>query len=496
MMADARGRRPRTLWRSVLSSLLLTVTALQAAAAPADWSGLPDRLQQILAAHEAPGDGVGVYVHAVGAPQPLVSVNAAAAFNPASTIKLLTTWVGLEELGPAWTWPTEVYLQGELERGVLSGDLVIKGYGDPYLTTERLWLLLRKLRLRGLRTITGDLVIDNGYFADEYGDPADFDGDGLRAYNVFPDAFLVNFQALRLFFEPDPARNGVRVFADPMPANLALENRLQLRSGRCGGFRNGVALDLEGGSARDRLIISGRYGGNCNLYSMTRSVLTGPTFAYGVFRALWEELGGVLEGTLRVAPGLIQPDPAEQGPALFTRIESPALAEVITSINKYSNNVMSRHLFLTLAATTFEPPATLANARRAAALALRRRGLDFVELRLDNGAGLSRNTRIAAQSLGSLLLAASDSPWMPEFVSSLSLAGMDGTLRKRFRDDATTGRMHLKTGRLQDVYATAGYVHARSGRDYVVVILQNYPDADRGPGEEAQAALLRWVYEQ
>ncbi|MEE4186604.1 MAG: D-alanyl-D-alanine carboxypeptidase/D-alanyl-D-alanine-endopeptidase [Gammaproteobacteria bacterium] len=486
----------RFLWPAALCCALLTVVATRASAEPAAWSPLPERLRQILTAHDAPADGVGVYVHAVGAPAPLVSVNAAAPFNPASTIKLLTTWVGLEELGPAWRWPTEVYIRGDLQRGVLDGDLIIKGYGDPYLTTERLWLLLRELRLRGLRTIQGDLVIDNGYFADEYGDPADFDGDGLRAYNVFPDAFLVNFQALRLFFEPDPARNGVRVFADPMPANLSVENRLQLRSGRCGGFRNGVALNLEGGAARDRLIVSGRYGGNCELYSMTRSVLTGPTFAYGVFRSLWEELGGELQGNLRVAPGLIGADSADTQPALFARVESPALAEVIASINKYSNNVMSRHLFLTLAAETFEPPATLAKARRAAVLALQRRGLDFPELRLDNGAGLSRNTRIAAQSLGGLLLTASESPWMPEFVSSLSLAGLDGTLRKRFRGDATTGRMHLKTGRLQDVFATAGYVHARSGRDYVVVILQNYPDADRGPGEEAQAALLRWVYEQ
>jgi D-alanyl-D-alanine carboxypeptidase/D-alanyl-D-alanine-endopeptidase (penicillin-binding protein 4) len=495
----ARGwHRPRVraLCLGLLSGVLLTAPAARAAPDPAEWSGLPDRLRQILTAHAAPVGGVGVYVHEVGAPEPLVSVNAAAPFNPASTIKLLTTWVGLEELGPAWRWPTEVYVQGDMQRGVLNGDLIIKGYGDPYLTTERLWLLLRELRLRGLRSVQGDLVIDNGYFADEYGDPADFDGDGLRAYNVFPDAFLVNFQALRLFFEPDPGRNGVRVFADPMPANLSLENRLQLRAGRCGGFRNGVALNLEGGAARDRLIVSGRYGDNCQLYSMTRSVLTGPTFAYGVFRSLWEELGGELVGTLRVAPGLIGAAAAGPEPVLFTRVESPALAEVIASINKYSNNVMSRHLFLTLAAATFEPPATLANARRAAVLALKSRGLEFPELRLDNGAGLSRNTRIAAASLGSLLLSASASPWMPEFVSSLSLAGLDGTLRTRFRGDATTGRMHLKTGRLQDVYATAGYVHARSGRDYVVVILQNYADADRGPGEEAQAALLRWVYEQ
>lgn len=485
---------PWTLKLTAWLSGLLLVCAAWAVEAPADRAELPEPVRRVLAAHAAPASGVGVYVHEVDAAGPLVSVNAAVPYNPASTIKLLTTWVGLEELGPAWRWPTDVYLRGELRRGVLDGDLLLKGYGDPYLTIERFWLLLRQLRLLGVRSITGDLVIDNGYFANEYADPAEFDGDGLRAYNVFPDALLVNFQALRLYFQPEPARDAVRVFADPMPANLAIENRLRARPGRCGGFRNGVALELEAGAGRDRLIVSGRYGLDCPLYSLTRSVLTGPTFAYGVFRTLWEEAGGELAGTLRVEPGSV--DPEDDSLELLTRIRSPVLADVITSVNKYSNNVMARHLFLTLAAETFGPPATLANGRRAAKLALRARGLDFNELRLDNGAGLSRNTRIAAQSLGKLLLAATASPWTPEFVSSLSLAGLDGTLRKRFKREDATGRMHLKTGRLKDVYATAGYVHAASGRDYVVVILQNYADADRGPGEEAQAALLRWVYEQ
>lgn len=472
---------------------------LLGAAADAAAGELPDDVRRVLSAYKVDPAKVGVYVHEVGAAEPLVSANAAAPFNPASTIKLVTTWLGLEALGPAWRWPTEVYLRGPLERGVLQGDLVIKGYGDPYLVTERLWSLQRQLRLRGVRVIEGDLVIDNGYFEQAFGDPGDFDGEGLRAYNAFPDAFLVNFQALQLFFQPAPGGDAIRVFADPLPANLAIENRLRAVPGRCRGFRNGVALALEGGRARDRLVVSGDYGRDCDLYSLTRSVLTGPTFAYGVFRALWEETGGVLKGELRVAPGAIAVPADADGPPLeepFLRIESPPLGDVIRYINKYSNNVMSRHLFLTLAAARFPPPATRQNARRAAIEVLAERELRFPELRLDNGAGLSRDTRIAAASLGTLLLRATESPWRAEFTASLSIAGLDGTLRKRFRDESATGRMHLKTGRLNDVFATAGYVHARSGRDYVVVILQNYPDADRGLGEEAQAALLRWTYEQ
>jgi D-alanyl-D-alanine carboxypeptidase/D-alanyl-D-alanine-endopeptidase (penicillin-binding protein 4) len=157
---------------------------------------------------------------------------------------------------------------------------------------------------------------------------------------------------------------------------------------------------------------------------------------------------------------------------------------------------MARQLFLTLGIEAYEPPGTLAKSRDAAADALQRRGLDFPELHLDNGAGLSRDTRISAEHLGVILQQAATSPWSAEYVSSLSLAGLDGTVRKRFTEEEATGRMHLKTGRLQDVFATAGYVHARSGHEYVVVVLQNFRGADDGPGEEVQAALLRWVYQQ
>ena len=457
------------------------------------WPGAPDELRVILDGYGIDPADVGIYVQALDLPEPLLDINSGAPFNPASTIKLLTTWLALTELGPDWSWPTDVYVDGEIDRGVLRGDLIIKGYGDPYLTLDRLWRLQRQLRQRGIRKIEGDLVIDNSYFTGEAGDPAAFDGEGLRAYNVLPDALLVNFQALNLYFEPDPARDRISIYADPMPANLAIENRLRARPGRCGGYRNGVALQLEG-EARDRLIVSGDYGIDCDTYVLTRSVLRAPTYAYGVFRALWEESGGTLTGELRVDHDVLADRPEDEEP--FIRVESPPLSELIRYINKFSNNVMSRHMFLSLGADVYGAPANRSKARRAAQLVLQQQQLQLPELRLDNGSGLSRDVRISAGGLAKVLRAAGYNPWWAEFTASMSLAGLDGTLRKRFRDEAATGRMHLKTGRLDDVYATAGYVHALSGRDYAVVILQNYKDANRGPGEEAQAALLRWIYEQ
>jgi D-alanyl-D-alanine carboxypeptidase/D-alanyl-D-alanine-endopeptidase (penicillin-binding protein 4) len=465
---------------------------------------IPGSVQQVLSGYKVPDGTYGIVVHEVGADEPLLSVNPGAGFNPASTIKLVTTWLALEELGPAYTWPTEAYLNGKLERGVLRGDLIIKGYGDPYFVTERLWRFQRRLRIKGLRSIDGDLVIDNTYFANEHGSPSSFDGEGLRVYNVLPDAFLVNFQAVRFYFMPDSALQVIKIAADPMPSNLSVENRLTFGNGYCGGFQNGIGIAAADAQTRNRIVFSGRYRGGCEEYEMTRSVLTGPTYAYGVFRSLWEETGGTLNGELRMgkAPEKGEFSVVQDGGRIdsglkpFLRVDSPPLADMIAYINKFSNNVMARHLFLTLGAEAFNPPATLAKARKAASAALTRRGLEFPELRLDNGSGLSRNTRIAAGSMADVLLLAAQQPWTAEFVSSLSLAGLDGTMRRRFRKEEMTGQMHLKTGRLKNVFATAGYVHARSGREYVVVILQNYELADKGPGEEAQSALLRWVYEQ
>ena len=157
---------------------------------------------------------------------------------------------------------------------------------------------------------------------------------------------------------------------------------------------------------------------------------------------------------------------------------------------------MTRQIFLTMGAEKFGAPATIEKARDAATSALAARGLDFPELALDNGAGLSRDTRISARNLGRLLLAAHNSPFKAEYESSLALSGLDGTMRRRFRNDELTGKSHLKTGRLNGVFAMAGYLQAKSGREFIVVAIQNHPQAHRGPGEEAHSALMRWIYTQ
>jgi D-alanyl-D-alanine carboxypeptidase/D-alanyl-D-alanine-endopeptidase (penicillin-binding protein 4) len=176
--------------------------------------------------------------------------------------------------------------------------------------------------------------------------------------------------------------------------------------------------------------------------------------------------------------------------------DSPTLAEVITRVNKHSNNVMARHLLYTLSAEVLGAPGTEAGGRKVVGDWLVDNDLELATLAFENGAGLSRDARISARDFGAMLKFAWQQPYMPEFVASMPISGMDGTLRRKFGSKPLLGRAHLKTGTLDHVAAIAGYLQARSGRRFSVVALHNHKDVHRGTGAEVQDALLRWLYEQ
>lgn len=475
----------------LLAGLILLAAGWSAPAASqaAKLTELPDSVVKILARHKIPETSVSAYVAQVGATAPLLTVNADMPRNPASVIKLVTTYSALEALGPAYQWRTEAYLDGRLDGGELKGDLLLKGYGDPYLVTERLWLLERELRKHGLRNIDGDLVIDDSWFAREELDPGAFDGQPYRAYNALPNALLVNFQAVNFTFRPDEARGRVQIMTDPALDNLEVRNQMRLIRGGCGSSKSGISMVVGSDPAHPRVTFSGALASNCPEYQLLRSVLDGPSYAYGAFRGLWEEQGGRLSGGLRHG----QVPPGKKPVVTFL---SPPLAEVIRPVNKFSNNVMSRQIFLTMGAEMFGPPGTIDKGQRATVATLARQGLNFPELELGNGAGLARETRISAESLGKLLLAARKSRFSAEFKASMSLAGLDGTTRRRFQQDSTAGEMHLKTGTLNSVTSIAGYVRSESGPEYVVVLVVNGARATWGGGQEAQNALLAWVHQR
>ena len=467
----------------ILSALIL----LALSASPDAETELPSGVQSALELRQIPSETLSIHVADVETGETVLDWRGDEPRNPASTIKLLTTLVALDILGPAYRWRTDVFAQGELQDGRLDGNLLIKGHGDPFLVTERVWQLLRDIRHAGIYEISGDLLIDDSWFEIGDYDPAAFDRQPLRAYNVAPNALLMNFNVVRYRFEPDHATNVVNILLDPALDNLRVDNRLSLAPGRCRGYQRGITITAN--KSLDEVTLSGRFPSRCEQYFMDRSTLSHNDYVYGLFRMLWLDSGGIFEGGWRnvVADDSLQP---------ILSFESLSLSEIIARLNKHSNNVMARHLLFTLAAEVNGAPGSEASGKQVLAKWLADNGLESDDIVIDNGAGLSRNTRITAKHMSALLEFAWRQPYMPEYLASLSLSGLDGTLEERFEDNGLAGIAHLKTGSLDHVAAIAGYLQSRSGRRFAIVVLQNYRDIHRGPGEEVQEALLRWLHEQ
>jgi D-alanyl-D-alanine carboxypeptidase/D-alanyl-D-alanine-endopeptidase (penicillin-binding protein 4) len=368
---------------------------------------------------------------------------------------------------------------------VLDGNLVLRGYGDPKLTYESFWLLLRGLRGRGLREIRGDILLDRSYFG-PVGE-ARIDDETFRPYNVAPDPLLVNFKSLRFVFLPEGERGAVRVFAEPALPGLEIVNTLRLVEGGCPegrAFRDLIRAEFQ--PRPPRASFTGSYPAACGEKDLNAALYFPEDYVEAMIRHLWSEMGGVWRGKVR--EGAVPPNAT----LLYTH-ESEPLGEIVRDINKFSNNVMARQLYLTLAAELGGTPARPENAATAVRQWLTKKRIAAPELAIENGSGLSRLERMSAASLAALLQSAWASPVMPEFVASLPVAAADGTMKKRLRGEAIAGRAHIKTGLLNDARSIAGYVLDRNGRRHVVVMILNHPRAPDAP--EALDALLAWVYQ-
>src|SRR5512135_425473 len=472
----------------LLATLFALCLIASAHAAP-----LPAAVRQELKQAHIPQSGIAVEVREIGKHTPLISINAQRPMNPASTMKLLTTFAALDLLGPAYTWKTEAYIDGELKDGVLNGDLVIKGYGDPKFTIEEFWLWLSELRTRGLREIHGDLVLDRSYFDLPPYDPGKFDNDPLRAYNVSPDALLLNFNTLRLRYLPEGSN--LKVVSEPPLDGVTLDNRLSPNGDQinCDYWDDQFSVQPNG----DSVVLAGDYPLGCGEREQNLSVMPHTRYVEAVFRAIWQELGGTLLGKQR--DGVVG-----SSARLFSTHRSEPLSTIIRDINKFSNNVMARQLFLTLgeagpameatdsASAAFgSHPLSIARSIFVMQTWLARNHLHFNELVLENGAGLSRIERISAAHMAALLQLAYDHPLSSELEASLPILGVDGSVRRRLQDTSAASHAHLKTGTLEGVKTIAGYVRSRSGKEWIVVFDINHPYAKAGTA--AQDALIEWV---
>ena len=458
-------RRARHLFASCLAVVGAGVLAVPAAHSQS-LESLPPEVRQAWNATRIPGSALSLVVHELGG-QRLASVNSQVPRNPASVMKMVTTWAALSGLGPDYTWRTAFYTRPDARvdaEGTLTGPLYLKAGGDPLLTMHEMWSLLRELRLRGVKNVS-EVVVDRSLFGNVALDPGAFDGAADRPYNASPDAMLVGLGTVRLVFMPDMAAQKWVPIVDPPVRGVRVQGDLQWSNARCPGSPNVSTQTRNVGN--DILInVSGTVAGSCGEFSLYRLALPPRQHFEALFRMLWKEQGGTL--ARGVTEGTV---PANA--RMLAWHDSESLADTIRLVNKQSNNVMARTLLLTLGAERRPGAATPATGAVAALELLREQGVNTGGWVIDNGSGLSRSERLTAEGLAGMLGAAWQSPLMPEFISSLAISGVDGTMRRRLRSDETRGMAHLKTGTLRDARALAGYVLGASGRRYVIVAMIN-----------------------
>lgn len=476
---------------SVFVIAMMTASHSVISAESADLSKLPKAVQKVLKHYKLPEQSLSLYIKEIDAQQPLIVLNGDTLRNPASTIKIITTFAGLELLGPTYTWQTRFYLDGKLTDGTLNGNLIMQGGGDPFLVREAFWHMLFTLQAKGLKHIKGDFLIDDGGFEEETGSTGDFDKKPYRAYNAFPNATLVNFSAHQFNFIPQKDR--LHIYADPPAATVKINNKVKLTKGKCGGKHRRVKHDVARNGDHTSVTFSGEYPHSCGSHQLLRSVISNEQYVYGVFKSLWENMGGTITGTVGKT--------TINGEKPFYKEASKPLSEIITYINKHSNNVMARQLLLTIGKEKQKPKdrdskGSKALGRQAIKDWLHTIGINAPGMVVDNGSGLSRKSRVSAVTMGKLLEHAYNSPYQPEFMASLPMLGVDGTVRKRLEGVIPAGEIRIKTGLLNDVRAMAGYVRSKNKKHYVVVSLQNYPGVQNGIGTQVQDEVLKWLYKQ
>jgi D-alanyl-D-alanine carboxypeptidase/D-alanyl-D-alanine-endopeptidase (penicillin-binding protein 4) len=447
---------------------------------------LPKNVSDLLQRYRISTSTVSLEIRDIASNRRLVDVNSKVERNPASVIKLLTTLAALDILGPSYTWETDYLADGEVRNGVLKGNMVVRGGGDPFITADNFWHQVWSVRQRGIDTISGDIVIDNTLFDIPHQDRGSFDGKPWRLYNVGPDAALVNLSATR--FGIQPFGGEIQIFADPPLAGLIIENNIKPGNGKCTSRKSGWRYGTLEKNGTLVARFDGTYSTDCGEHSFSRALVSNEEYTYRLFRNYWELSGGKFYGELQV-------DKTPEDAVPILTYQSRPLADIITSINKFSNNVMARNLLLTLDAQDEGRAATLDGAQGWIAYWLRANGVSVPGLRLDNGSGLSRTSRITAYGLSELLQYGWRSNYQPEFLSSLPLVALDGTMRKRLQDSPLQGRARIKTGLINGVRSMAGYVNSGSGKVYSVVMLIESNQVNYFNGNRIQDAVLEWIYD-
>ncbi len=477
----------------------LVMSAVLSLACMAVHAELPLPVIERLAKANLSEDAIGSIVVRLSDGATLVSHNAHVSMQPASTMKLVSTIIGLDTLGPMFRGQTLLQSNADIRGARLQGDLVLRGGADVDLHWQVLQDMLQTLRDRGIKHIDGDLLIDRSLYqpARIDLDAGQFDEAPEFRYNAIPDALGLNLNLLKLNLSAD--HKALKVHMLPTLDRVSITHDMTLIDAACKDWDHGwLPPTVERQRGALRIVLHGTYPKDC-VKSTEINVLNRTDYADRLFRALWKQLGGSFSGEVREAA-------AAPTLTILAQHRSRPLAEVLRDINKLSDNTYARLLMLNIGTYAVDnaiagnlslrdmaPANTLQRAQHAMRDWLRAHGIDDDGIVLDNGSGLSRSERIKPAQLAALLKVAQQGIWAPEVMASLPLAGMDGTMRSRLKDSPAAGRARIKTGGLNNVTAVAGYVLDAQGRQCIVVGIINASPMKGAEGRAVLDSLIDWV---
>jgi len=443
---------------------------------------LPAGVEKAIKRSGIPKKDISIYIKEAGESGRVVtSLNAAQTRVPASVIKVLTTYAAVLKLGFDYRWPTQFYRTGPIVNGTLKGDLIVKGFGDPSLDADDLPDIVSQIKAKGIRRIEGNIVIDRSYFKVGTKNSSHFDQNPYSPYNAMPDAMMFNERVSTICVAP----NKNDVHKKHPDGSFVIHNQLQRVNKPCRGRYSWPLVKIDDSKAVPEVWLKGKISKRCGNRNICK-VITKPykSFYYALKDAL-HQAGIQVKGTLK-----LQKVP-QNARILFTHYSQP-LEKIIAKTAKKSNNLYARHLLLFLGAKLYGAPATLEKGRRAVVKILSDAGaLGSGKLHIDNGSGLSRTAKLNAKMLAHMLDNAYERYGM-RWMKTLSIAGVDGTIKRRFRGTVVRNRAWMKTGTLKRVKNIAGYVKSRNGRYYTVVIIVN-TKYGRWKASKLEDEIIKWV---
>jgi len=443
---------------------------------------LPASLNQIIAKSGIAKRDLSIYIKEAGEGGKVVAtLNMNKTRTPASVMKVLTIYASVLKLGFNYRWPTKFYTTAEKSHGTLHGNLYIKGFGDPTLSADDLDKIVLYIKAEGIHHIQGNIVIDRSYFKVGSRNSSGFDEHPYSAYNAMPDAMMFNERVSTVCVEPK--KNSV--YKKYVDSGYRIVNRLQRVNRSCRGRYAWPRIKIDNSTMTPTVIVGGKISRRCTKREVCK-VLTKPynSLYYALKEKLHQE-GISVSGHLKLSK---IPTKAKE---LFTYYSEP-LEKIVSKTAKKSNNLYARHLLLLLGAKVYGAPATLQKGRDAVIKILSSKGaLGTGVLRIDNGCGLSRVAKLNAKLLVTVLDHAYNR-YGQRWMNTLSIAGVDGTIKRRFRGTVVRNRAWMKTGTLRRVKNIAGYVQNRSGKRYTVVILVNSTKA-KYRGAKLQDEMIKWL---